>query len=126
MNISMNNKDNYMKFSCRDVLLNKKISKSLIDKIKTLNNEDVERITTLLSLLDNPIRFRIVYYLSQLPLPVCVLTYLLKAEQTVVSHHLAILRKHNIIDARVAGKYRVYYLKDERIKHLLFCIFRDK
>ncbi len=113
-----------MSISCRDLLTKDNELRSRLSRVlKTISDEDVNRAIALLSLLNNPIRFKIIYYLSQSPLPVCILTYLTGAEQTAVSHHLAILRKHGVIDVRIAGKYRIYYLKDEGLKHLLYCLF---
>ncbi|WP_169696944.1 ArsR family transcriptional regulator [Staphylothermus marinus] len=49
--------------------------------------------------------------LSQIELPVCIISSILGLEQSLVSHHLAVLRRANIVGTKNVGKYRFYYLK---------------
>ncbi|ADI32326.1 ArsR/SmtB family transcription factor [Staphylothermus hellenicus] len=80
-------------------------------KIVIPNDEKLSKLAKYLSLLSNPIRLKIVFLLSQTELPVCIISSILGLEQSLVSHHLAVLRRANIVGAKSVGKYRLYYLK---------------
>lgn len=75
------------------------------------NDKKLNKIAEHLSILSNPVRLKIVILLSQIELPVCIISSILGLEQSLVSHHLAVLRRANIVGTKNVGKYRFYYLK---------------
>lgn len=76
----------------------------------------IEKYAEILSALSNPIRLSIIWILLQYDLPVCVLVALLRREQTLISHHLSILREYNIVSERVRGKFRYYSINEKAVK----------
>ncbi|MET1160343.1 MAG: ArsR family transcriptional regulator [Thermoprotei archaeon] len=52
----------------------------------------------------------------------CIITSILGVDQTLVSHHLALLRREKLVKTRSIGKYRVYSLADKKIIELLDCL----
>jgi len=89
-------------------------------EIKEVNQEKLSSLNKIFSALANPIRLKILTYLMQMPLPVCIITELLGLEQTLVSHHLKTLRDSGLITVEVRGKYRFYRIAcDELIRRLI-------
>ncbi len=99
---------------CGDDLFN--LMKEKLEKEIVLpKNKSVERMSSLLNALAYPVRLKIIHLLSQMEMPVCLITSLLGLEQSLVSHHLAILRREGIVSIKVVGKYRFYSLNRSRL-----------
>ncbi len=97
---------------CREELL--KVMEDYLDKdILLVEESSLEQVYRVLSALSNPIRLRIIGYVMQYPLPVCILSKLLGIDQTLLSHHLKILRDAGIVTAENRGKFRFYRLRKE-------------
>ena len=73
-------------------------------------HEDLRTFKALKTIFSNEIRAKIVYLLAQEELPVCALVAILDKEQTLISHHLACLKRHEAIVERRVGKFRFYSL----------------
>jgi len=83
-----------------------------------ISEADLEKLSEsnkIFNALANPARLKILTYLIQIPLPVCVITELLGLEQTLVSHHLKILRDAGLINVEVGGKYRFYHITSDKL-----------
>lgn len=78
--------------------------------IELPTHEDLKRFKTLKTIFSNELRAKIVYLLAQEELPVCALVALLNKEQTLISHHLACLKRYDAIVERRVGKFRFYTL----------------
>ena len=78
--------------------------------LDSLNNVNIDEITTLLKILSNPIRLQTVILLLKRDYCVCELVYLLKEKQNLISYNLGILKKHQIIDSYNRSKDRYYKL----------------
>lgn len=91
-----------------------------------MNNKQVAK---LLKTLGGNVRLNIVLYLSSGEKCVCDIFEYLKLPQNLVSHHLSVMRKNNLITARRDGKWVYYTLNNESIKKLnsfLFEILQTK
>ncbi|MGD0781537.1 MAG: metalloregulator ArsR/SmtB family transcription factor [Candidatus Aminicenantales bacterium] len=58
--------------------------------------------------LSDPVRLRIVRLLLERPLCVCELTFILKMEQSRISHHLQILRGGGLVEDERRGRWMMY------------------
>jgi DNA-binding transcriptional ArsR family regulator len=60
------------------------------------------------------------------PLPVCAITCLLGIDQTLVSHHLKVLRNADLVDVIIKGRFRFYKAKIDQINKLLTILENTK
>jgi DNA-binding transcriptional ArsR family regulator len=58
--------------------------------------------------LGDPTRLRITRLLFERPLCVCELVFVLKMEQSRVSHHLQILREAGLVEDKREGRWMIY------------------
>lgn len=79
---------------------------------------DNKQFAKLLKILGGDVRLNIVLYLSSGEKCVCNIFEYLKLPQNLVSHHLSVMRKNNLITARKDGKWVYYTLNDKRIGNL--------
>ena len=91
------------------------------DKLRRRINTEKpdERILQVFKALANPTRLWIFHLLLQIKLPVCLLVQILGLEQTLISHHLRVLRDANLVDMEVHGKFRFYKAKIETLQKVL-------
>ena len=83
-------------------------------------------IATLFKSIGHPIRvsiIRIIY--ENETLSVGEIQNYLKIHQPVISLHLGILRKHNIISAVKKGKNNFYFIKNKSISQVVEIIYHD-
>ena len=80
----------------------------------TVNDQDLEQLTSLFRLLSDKTRLNILLLLSQGEHNVTNLCKLLNLPQPTVSHHLALLRMNNLIGNRRKGK-QVFYGLNGRV-----------
>jgi ArsR family transcriptional regulator len=76
--------------------------------------EDAKRQAEFFKAISDPARVRIIYALANGELCVCELMAIMGMQQTVVSHHLKILKYAGIITDKKAGKWVNYSLTDRR------------
>lgn len=79
---------------------------------------DNKQIAKLLKILGGGVRLNIVLYLSSGEKCVCNIFEHLKLSQNLVSHHLSVMRKNNLITARKDGKWVHYALNDSNLEKL--------
>ena len=78
-----------------------------------------EEIIQILKALANPIRLWIFCLLKQMKMPVCLLVQILGLDQTLISHHLRVLKDANLVDVEIHGKFRFYKAKCDTVKRAL-------
>ncbi len=81
---------------------------------KLPSEESVRRQSEILKALSDPVRAKIVYELEGGDMCVCELMRDLGVSQTMVSHHLKILKYAGIISDKKAGKWVYYSLVDRK------------
>lgn len=76
--------------------------------------EEIKRQSEFFKAISDPARVRIIYALKDGELCVCQLMELMDMPQTVVSHHLKVLKYAGIINDQRSGKWIYYSLVDSR------------
>ncbi|CRH94686.1 ArsR/SmtB family transcription factor [Streptococcus gallinaceus] len=81
--------------------------------------QSLERTAQLFKVLGDQTRLKILYLLSKRgSLKVEDIIYELGMEQSAVSHQLSKLRKNHIVKGQKMGKYVVYQMVDEHVRHM--------
>lgn len=89
---------------------------------KCCNNNQLNRITKIASILkpvSEPNRLKILCLLKNGSLCVCQIIEALKLPQNLVSHHLAVLKKNNLISSKREGVKIYYQLKNKELSNLI-------
>ncbi len=81
--------------------------------------DEIKRQAEFMKAISDPARIRIVYALKCRELCVCELMRIVDMPQTVVSHHLKVLKYADIITDRRSGKWIYYSLVDTRVSSVL-------
>ena len=90
-----------------------------------LDPERIRRATLLLRAVHHPLRQRILLQLAAgHPQNVTDLLLALRSEQSIVSHHLSILRDEQLVTTERRGKFIYYSLDRERTEGVLQLIDR--
>jgi len=79
----------------------------------------IENQLALLRCIADETRFKILLTLKSSELCVCDITKELKAEQSLISHHLQALRKCRLVKSVRQGRWIKYRLADPRVAELL-------
>lgn len=79
----------------------------------------VEDATTLLKVVADPTRFRILSALNVSELCVCDLAAVVGISESAVSHQLRLLRAHRLVTFRKEGRIAYYRLLDQHITSLI-------
>ncbi len=82
-----------------------------------------ENTAAMLKVIANPLRLMVLCALVDGEKNVSTLTEMTQASQTLMSNHLAVLRKANIVDYRRDHRTLYYFLKDLRMKQLLLTLY---
>ena len=98
--------------------------KPALDKLlkKMPSDEETRRQADYFKAISDPARVKIINALANGDLCVCELMLIMGMQQTVVSHHLKILKYAGIISDRKSGKWVNYSLVDRRVLDLLKAI----
>ncbi len=111
-----------VKDKCRVELMDTKVINEDME-LDVLDEKTTKEVVELFKILSNPIRIKIIHLLKQHDMPVCLLTLLLGVDQTLVSHHLATLKKAGIVEVKTAKKFRIYSLNRDQVKRMMARIF---
>ncbi len=92
-----------------------KIDRAL-DNLEKL--EDKERIAWAFKALSNTTKLDIILLLAASEMPVCLISYILEKDQSLISHHLSDLKTAGLVKETVKGKFRVYRLQKDALLDL--------
>jgi DNA-binding transcriptional ArsR family regulator len=81
--------------------------------------ERVELVTSLLKVMGDPSRFKILCALEQEEMCVCDLAIIAGIEESTTSHHLRLLRTSDFVTFRKAGRVAYYRLANENVARLI-------
>lgn len=87
--------------------------------------EAAEQASEFLKSLANPVRLRILCLLVQGESPVGDIAEKLAARQSLISQHLALLRKDGLVRPRRDGQTIFYALADERARKLIDVLYES-
>ncbi|MBN2662415.1 MAG: winged helix-turn-helix transcriptional regulator [Bacteroidales bacterium] len=90
--------------------------------VKTLTTEQLDTASQILKAMAHPIRVSIMALLEGEKLNVTQIYETLNLEQSVVSHHLGILRDKGVLIAERDGKNVFYSLKSELLSSVIDCV----
>ncbi len=100
-----------------------KLSTGLVDPAALA--EAADQASEFLKSLANPVRLRILCMLAQGESPVGDIAEKLAARQSLISQHLALLRKDGLVRPRRDGQTIHYALADERAKKLIAVLYEN-
>ncbi len=92
-----------------------KIDRAL-DNLEKL--EDKERMAWAFKALSNTTKLDIILLLAASEMPVCLISYILEKDQSLISHHLSDLKTAGLVKETVKGKFRVYKLQKDALLDL--------
>ena len=91
-------------------------------KTKVLTSEQLDKSSQILKAMAHPIRVSILSLLEGDKMNVTQIYEKLQLEQSVVSHHLGILRDKGVLNADRDGKNVYYSLKSELLSSVINCV----
>lgn len=88
-----------------------------------LDPEKLERAAGILKAMAHPVRISILNALEgNKKMTVTEIHKLLDVEQSTASHHLGIMKDKGVLVSHREGKNIYYSIRDEKLKHLLYCL----
>ncbi|MCZ0702279.1 ArsR family transcriptional regulator [Natronobacillus azotifigens] len=102
------------------------IHNDIVDYVESVLNvsEDYNTISEIFKVLGNPTRLKIVRILREAEVCVHDLAHLLSVEQSIVSNHLKVLKRTNLVKYRRDGKIVYYQLADHHVVEILDLAFQ--
>lgn len=86
---------------------------------KKISEQEMEETVRIYKLLGNPLRIKILYFLENNQVDVSTIVSELGVDQSAVSHQLAMLKKHQLVDSIKKGKHVYYELDDPHILRIV-------
>lgn len=85
-------------------------------KVKQAISEDMGHISSLLKVLADPVRIRILKALEVCDLCVCVLVEITDYKYSALSYHLKLLKDAGLVGSKRDGSFQIYFLTDLGLK----------
>jgi ArsR family transcriptional regulator len=87
----------------------------------SLKNPDIDETASLLKILSNSSRLKMVLLLSKRDYCVCEFVILLNEKQNLISYNLGILKKHQMVESYYSSKDK-YYKLNENTTNIVQCL----
>ncbi|MBQ1314984.1 MAG: winged helix-turn-helix transcriptional regulator [Erysipelotrichaceae bacterium] len=91
------------------------VMKDVIERMKSVNEEELADLADLFKIFSDSTRIRIMYSLFMRELNVQEIADSLGMQQSAISHQLRILRASNLVKVRREGKNIYYRLSDSHV-----------
>lgn len=85
-------------------------------KVKQAMSENMDHISSLLKVLADPVRLRILMALEVSDLCVCVLVEITDHKYSALSYHLRLLKDAGLVGSKRDGSFQIYFLTEFGIK----------
>ena len=95
------------------------IDNEKVNKIDLIESETIYEMSTLIKMISDPTRLKIMNVLLNNELNVCEIAYLLNMTHSAISHQLATLKLSNLVKSQKKGKEVYYSLADEHISSII-------
>ncbi len=90
-----------------------------MDKAEQLSTEELTRLSETFRLLGDPSRLRILLHCVSGPTPVTQIAEALELSQSLVSHHLRLLRSARLVIGERHSKQVIYRIADRHVSDML-------
>ena len=88
------------------------LSSDMKIKVKQAMSEDMDHISSLLKVLSDPVRLRILKALEVCDLCVCVLVEITDHKYSALSYHLKLLKDAGLVESKRDGSFQIYFLTE--------------
>jgi len=85
-------------------------------KVKQAMSEDMDHISSILKVLADPVRLRILKALEVCDLCVCVLVEITDHKYSALSYHLKLLKDAGLVESKRDGSFQTYFLTEFGVK----------
>ncbi len=94
-----------------------------MDKDIKISDEQIERAAYILKSISHPLRLKIVQVLGKRgPLSVNDLTQLLDSDQSLMSHHLSMMKLKGLLSSKRLGQRHLYSLRARSVLGVFDCL----
>ena len=94
-----------------DIMAKKEWEDNLLSEL-VIPLDEIDRMSRIFKVLSHPLRLKIAFLLLGRDHCVCELVYLLDEKQNLISHHLSIMKKQDMVEAYSASGWKYYRLGD--------------
>lgn len=100
--------------------------KQLLLEAEKVASLECEEIAEKLAIIAHPLRLKLLFHLLMRENCVCELVHKTGEKDSLVSHHLGVLRNAGIVKSFYRSKWKRYALKDKLIEQVLVNIYNNK
>ncbi len=102
-----------------DPLIRVELEEELKKRLDEVPNEQsLKESSKVLYGLSHPLRLKMAYLLLKNDYCVCELVQLTEKKQNLVSHHLSVMRKSDVVDSYMKSKWKYYKINEDAVSVL--------
>ncbi len=107
-----------MKCCPKDKNIKKEWIELLESESNNISKDKVTEISNFSYVFSHPLRVKIALLLNKGDLCVCEIVSILKEKQNLISHHISIMKKYNIVSSYNRSKYKYYRIESATVDFL--------